>query len=117
LLIYNAAVPSFYVVNVAGRSVNLAGLEFQGAGRAVTTTIWLPYMSGSLDAFAVGGCLGVWGYGVPVQPPPAECGFRHGWQESNTYVFWTDGTFTVLNNGAPIATCDSAAGRCPVDLP
>ncbi len=116
-LIYDPAIPSFYLVNVTGHSVNIAGLWFQGAGRQVTPAIWQSQMSGSLNAFPAGGCLGIWGYGVPVQPQPPECSFRHGWQESDIYVFWTGGTFTVLDNGAPVATCDSNARRCAVDLP
>ncbi|MBN1964881.1 MAG: PD40 domain-containing protein, partial [Anaerolineae bacterium] len=118
LLIYNAALPSFDLVNVSGRTLNIAGVGFTGNGRQVDASAWLKGgISSDLGSFAVDGCLGLWGLGVPVQPLPAECRWRHGWWESDNVVFWTSGTFSVTFNGVPVATCDSSAGRCAVDLP
>jgi hypothetical protein len=73
--------------------------------------------SGDLTDFPVGGCLGLLGLGVTPQPQPPECDFRHGWWEADDAVFWNAGSFTVSLNGAPLATCDSNAGRCTLDLP
>lgn len=119
LLVYNAAIPSLDLVNVSGRALYLTPLAFQGNGRYVDSGVWLRSgaLSSSLDQFAAGGCLGLWGLGVPLQPGPPECGTRHSWWESDEIVFWTGGTFTVTYGGAQVAVCDTVAGRCAVDLP
>ena len=118
LLTYNAAIPSFYLVNTSGRRVNITPLGFEGAGKSVTANIWVQAgMSGSLTDFPEEGCLGLWGYNVPQQPKPVECGFRHGWWESDSAVFWTGNSFTVTYNNSPLATCDTNAGRCTLNLP
>ena len=115
-LIYTST-PSFYLVNISGRRINIAGLAFEGAGRRVDSSTWSGAMSGNLSDFPVDGCLGLWGLGIPIQPQPPECGWRHGWWESDDLVFWTSGSFTVTNNGSPLATCDSNTGCCEIDLP
>jgi dipeptidyl aminopeptidase/acylaminoacyl peptidase len=119
LLIYDAAVPVFTLVNTAGARVNLLPLSFSGAGRTVPATIWqTEFLASPLDNFQAGACLMIWRFGLPEQPTPAECGTaRQGWISDEAAVFWTQGTFQVLYNGTPLATCDSAAKTCVVDLP
>ncbi|NDJ75364.1 MAG: hypothetical protein GYB65_03815 [Chloroflexi bacterium] len=118
LLVYDAGLPSFFLVNTAGRAINLAPLSFEGNNKRITPAIWTQGgMSGSLTDFPADGCVGLWGLGIPVQPRPPECGFRHGWWESDNVVFWTAGTFAVTYGGTPLVTCDSNAARCGFDLP
>jgi Tol biopolymer transport system component len=118
LLIYDAGVPVFTLQNVSGAEINLAPLAFRGAGLTVPVTIWAEYTSSPLERFKNLGCLQVWGFNLPEQPAPAECGdARQGWITNDSYLFWTQGTFEVLYNNTVVATCDVAAGRCTVDLP
>ncbi len=119
LLIYDAGVPTFTLQNISGKPLNLFPLTFSGNGITVSTSIWQSdSLSSPMEAFMAGGCLQMWGFGLPNQPAPVECGTaRQGWVTDNGTIFWTAGTFTVLYNNATVATCDSAAGRCIVDLP
>lgn len=118
LLIYDAAVPVFTLKNVSGQYIDLTPLSFSGAGMTVSTAIWADYSSSPINAFMPNACLMVWRFGLPEQPTPAECGTaRQGWTSDQVSMFWTGPEFTVLYNGAPVATCQSAAGRCDVDLP
>jgi len=118
LLIYDVGVPAFTLQNVSGAEVNLAPLSFSGAGVTVPASVWTEYTSSPLESFKSQGCLMIWGFGVDEQPAPPECGdARQGWITSDSAVFWTAGSFTVSYDGAEVATCDTAAGRCDVNLP
>jgi hypothetical protein len=60
----------------------------------------------------------IWPFGLADQPAPAEClDARQGWTTNSALVFWTQGSFTVNYNGVLVTTCQTAAGRCTVDLP
>lgn len=118
LLIYDAGVPAFTLQNVSGAEINLGPLSFSGAGITMPASVWTEYTSSPLESFKSRGCLMIWGFGVDEQPAPPECGdARQGWITSDNAVFWTGGSFTVSYNGAVVATCDTAAGRCDVNLP
>ncbi len=118
LLIYTANPAVFTLKNTSGQAVDLTPLSFTGAGMTVPATIWTEYTASPLNAFKDVGCLMVFPFELGTQPAPAECGdARQGWVANSAYTFWTQGTFTVNHNGAPIATCQTAAGRCSVDLP
>lgn len=118
LLIYNAATPVFTLQNVAGRNLNLGPLSFSGGGLNVPTSVWAAYTASPVESFQPLGCLMIWPFGLAEQPAPPECGTaRQGWITNSQYIFWTSGSFTVSYNGVTVATCDSAAGRCAVDLP
>jgi len=118
LLIYDPLTPVFTLQNVSEGPLNLAPLSFTGAGRTVQADIWAPYTASPLGEFKAFGCVMIWKYGLPDQAAPPECGdARQAWVSDNTYIFWTGESFTVNYNGAPVATCLSATGRCEVDLP
>ncbi len=118
LLIYDAGVPVFTLLNASGRPLNLLSLTLTGNGVAAPASIWSEYSFTPLDNFKPGGCLMIWGFGIPDQPPPPECGdARQAWITNNQYLFWTGDNFTVSYNGVTVATCSSAAGQCAVDLP
>lgn len=118
LLIYDAAVPVFTLQNVSGAALNLTPLSFQGGGITAPAGIWTDFTASPLENFKHLGCLMVWPFGIPEQSAPPECGdARQGWITDSRYIFWKAGSFTVLYNGATVATCDTAAGRCMVDLP
>ncbi|MBN1679880.1 MAG: PD40 domain-containing protein [Anaerolineae bacterium] len=117
MLYYNAHIPSFDLVNVSGRKLNLTPLTFNGNGIFIGTDIWVSAgMSSSLKTFAEGGCLALWGLDATMQPMPPGCQHRHGWWGSDTVLFWTGNTFTVYYNSAPVAICERDAGSCPVSL-
>ncbi len=118
LLIYDPSVPVFTLQNVSGGALNLTPLSFQGGGVTAPAGIWSEFSASSLDSFQAMGCLMLWPFGLPEQPAPPECGAaRQGWVTNSSYTFWTAGSFDVLYNGTVAATCQSAAGRCEVDLP
>lgn len=118
LLLYNAGVPIFTLKNTSGQSVNLAPLTFIGGGISVPTSIWGEYTASPLNNFKALGCLMVWPFGIEEQAPPPECGdARQGWVSNNDYIFWTQGSFEVRYGDALLATCQTAAERCTVDLP
>ena len=119
LLIYDAATPVFTLQNVSGKPLNLTGLSFTGSnGVTFAATAWTDYTASPLDSFKSIGCLMLWPYTIAEQPAPPECGdARQGWITRNDVVFWTGGSFTVSYSGVLVATCDSTAGRCPIDLP
>ncbi|MCD4685569.1 MAG: SH3 domain-containing protein [Anaerolineae bacterium] len=118
LLIYDATIPVFTMQNTSGQSLNLEPLTFVGNGVVAPATIWRDYTFSPLDDFKHIGCLMLWPFGLPEQPSPPECGdARQGWLENELYIFWTGGTFDVLYNNVAVATCQTAAGRCTVDLP
>ncbi|MBN1679037.1 MAG: PD40 domain-containing protein [Anaerolineae bacterium] len=119
LLVYDAGVPVFSLVNVSGKPVNLKPLSLSGAGMMLPAAIWQSdFLASPLDAFMPGACLMIWRFGLPEQTPPPECGdARQGWVADQTSMFWTQGVFTVLYNDVTVATCESAAGRCVVNLP
>jgi dipeptidyl aminopeptidase/acylaminoacyl peptidase len=118
LLIYNTTAPSFMVQNTSGQALNLEPLVFVGGGVTAPATMWDDYTFSPLDEFKNIGCLMIWPFGIPEQPTPPECGdARQGWIENGQYVFWTAGSFDVLYNNVTVATCQTADGRCTVDLP
>jgi len=119
LLIYDAGVPVFTLQNTSGQELDLTLLAFQGAGRTIPATVWnTPFLASPLNAFKPIGCLMIWGFNLPEQPAPPECGdARQGWLSDNELIFWTAGTFDVLYGGQVIATCETGAGRCLVNLP
>lgn len=119
LLIYDASVPVFTLQNTSGVELDLRPLSFQGAERAVPTSVWqTPFLASPLDAFKPIGCLMIWGFNLPDQPAPPECGdARQGWLSDSELIFWTAGTFDALYNGKVIATCQTGAGRCTINLP
>jgi Tol biopolymer transport system component len=118
LLIYNSMAPAFTLQNVSGQPVNLAPLSFSGNGITVPSSEWVEFTASPLESFKPLGCLMIWPFGIPDQPAPAECGdARQGWVSNSALIFWTAGSFTVSYNGALVATCDTGAGRCDVDLP
>jgi Tol biopolymer transport system component len=118
LLIYNTSAPSFTLQNVSGKPVNLFPLSFSGGGVTVSASVWSEFSSSPLASFKPGGCLMLWPFGIPDQPAPPECGdARQGWVANARMIFWTQGSFTVTYNGAAVATCETAADRCTVDLP
>jgi Tol biopolymer transport system component len=118
LLIYNTTAPAFTLQNVSGKTVNLTPLTFTGGGLTVPASVWTEYTASPLENFKAVGCLMIWPFGIAEQPAPPECGdARQGWIENARYIFWTQGSFTVSYNGAVVATCNTADGRCAVDLP
>lgn len=118
LLLYNTAVPVFTLKNTSGQSVNIAPLTFVGGGISVPTSIWGEYTASPLDNFKALGCLMLWPFGIEEQAPPLECGdARQGWVSNSNYIFWTQGSFEVRYGDALLATCQTAAERCTVDLP
>lgn len=119
LLIYDASVPVFTLQNTSGAELDLRPLSFQGGERTVPASVWqTPFLASPLDAFKPVGCLMIWGFNLPDQPAPPECGdARQGWLSDSELVFWTAGTFDALYNGQVIATCQTGAGRCAVNLP
>jgi Tol biopolymer transport system component len=118
LLLYNTTAPAFTLQNVSGKALNLSPITFAGAGLTVPASIWVGYTVSPVESFKSLGCLMIWPFGIPQQPTPAECGdARQGWVENGRYIFWTQGSFTVSYNGVVVATCNTADGRCMVDLP
>ncbi len=118
LLIYDAGVPVFTMQNVSGAPLNLEPLSFRGAGLTVPSSIWAAYTASPLGSFKHIGCLQIWAYGIPDQPAPPECGSaRQAWLNDNRYLFWTEGSFEVLYNGAVVTSCTGENARCYVDLP
>ncbi len=118
LLIYDAAVPVFTLQNTSGQPLDLRPLTFVGGTISVPASIWAEYTASPLEAFKANGCLMVWGFGLEEQPAPPECGdARQAWVTNDRYIFWTLGSFDVRYGDATVATCDTAAGRCTVDLP
>jgi Tol biopolymer transport system component len=118
LLIYTTNPAVLTLQNTSGQPLNLEPLSFSGAGLTVPSSIWKDYTASPLNAFKPIGCLMIWPFGIPDQPAPPECGdARQGWVTNAADIFWTQGSFTVNYNGALITTCQTAAGRCTVDLP
>lgn len=118
LLIYDAGTPVFTLQNVSGQPLNLTPLSFLGGSVAVPSSVWAEYTSSPLNSFKARGCLMLWAFNIPDQPSPPECGdARQGWVSNNSVIFWTQGTFDVLYNNAVVASCQTAAGRCTVNLP
>jgi Tol biopolymer transport system component len=118
LLIYDANVPVFTLINTAETNVNLAPLSFTGAGITFAATAWGQYVASPVDNFIAGGCLQLWKFGLEEQTPPPECGtMRQGWIADQISIFWTQGTFDVYYNAVYLTTCDVAAGWCVIDLP
>ncbi len=119
LLIYDGSVPVFTLQNTSGQELDLRPLSFQGSERTIPASVWqTPFLASPLDAFKPIGCLMIWGFNLPDQSAPPECGdARQGWLSDSELVFWTAGTFDVLYNGQVIATCQTGAGRCTVNLP
>ncbi len=118
LLIYDVATPVFTLQNVSGKPLDLTGLSFTGNSVTIAASIWADYTASPLDSFKPIGCLMLWPFTIGEQPAPPECGdARQGWVTRNDVTFWTGGTFDVMYNGALAGTCDSAAGRCTIDLP
>jgi Tol biopolymer transport system component len=117
-LIYTTSPAVFTLQNTSGQEINLDPVSFSGGGLVVPTSIWKDYTASPLNAFKPIGCLMIWPFGVADQPAPPECGdARQGWITNSGYIFWTQDTFTVNYSGVPVATCQTAAGRCTVDLP
>jgi Tol biopolymer transport system component len=118
LLIYTTNPAVFTLQNTSGQELNLEPLSFTGAGLTVPASVWAQYTASPLNAFKPIGCLMIWPFGIADQPAPAECGdARQGWITDSGDIFWTQGSFTVNYNGAPVTTCQTADGRCTVDLP
>jgi TolB protein len=118
LLIYTTNPNVFTLQNTSGQPINLNPLSFSGAGLNVPSSVWQGYTASPLDAFKAIGCLMIWPFGTADQPAPAEClDARQGWVTNSALIFWTQGSFTVSYNNAVITTCQTAAGRCTVDLP
>ncbi len=118
LLIYTTSPAVFTLQNTSGQPLNLEALSFTDAGMTVPASVWADYTASPLNAFKPIGCLMIWPFGLADQPAPAECGdARQGWITNSGTIFWTQGSFTVNYNNAPVTTCQTAAGRCTVDLP
>jgi Tol biopolymer transport system component len=118
LLIYTTNPAVFTLQNTSGQPLNLEPLSFTGAGLTVPSSVWAQYTASPLNAFKPIGCLMIWSFGIADQPAPAECGdARQGWITSSGDIFWTQGSFTVNYTGVPVTTCQTASGRCTVDLP
>lgn len=117
LLIYDANVPWFELINVSPHSLNLTGLRFEGNGHTVDGSLWeQSNPSLILEWFQNGACLGLWALGITEPPLPAECSTRLAWWSSDNALFWTGGTFTVSYYDVPVAVCKSVDGRCPINL-
>lgn len=114
-LIYNAT--SLTVLNASGRALDLTTLAFQGSQVGFAARGWTQVVDVPLAAFPNGHCLQLQLSGsAPVSPQ--QCRFvRSIVQLGAGRTFWTQGSFDVLLNGVPVATCPANMTRCVITVP
>lgn len=107
------------VLNISAGLLDLSRLELVGSGRSLPLRYWdTPWLTAPLTAFPAGDCLQVWAWDQPEQPTPPGCRLvRSAIYVPPDGLFWAQGDFEVRLDGALLATCSAAAGRCEVAVP
>ncbi|MBN2303747.1 MAG: toll/interleukin-1 receptor domain-containing protein [Anaerolineae bacterium] len=115
LLVYNAYLPTFDLINVSGEDLDVLSLSFAGT-QYVAASAWLQSPEWNGAALRAENCMGFWGYGVSEPRRPNACQKRQVWWASDWVTFWTGETFDVRYDGRYVTTCVVEIGRCWVDL-
>lgn len=117
-LIYDENTIAFY--NPGSEPINLENVVLAGNGERFSATRF-ELVSPGLDVHDLPGtqCTQVWPWNAgQTFPAPDGCTMRRAIiNVADDDVFWTSGTFDVIQADTPIATCDAAAGFCSVVLP
>jgi hypothetical protein len=110
---------SLSLLNRSARRIDVSGIEFVGGAVTVDVARWTQFVSVSLDSFPSGGCMSMWSWLESGSPSlPAGCNNR--WSVltlSPNALFWTQGNFSVYQNGDLLATCRVDAEICEIDIP
>lgn len=104
---------SFSILNASGSRASLEGITF----RSSTATWDISPFGGLMKALPNNKCLRMRDATVGNRQPPAACGSTmYGFLEIGPNVmFWKNvDQFEVVRNNTVIATCDAAAGTCPI---
>jgi uncharacterized protein YkwD len=109
---------SLTLLNVSDQRIDISGVAITGGGTTLAATRWSAVAPVLLDDFAVGGCLQVWSWDEPVDlPQPSACMNRYSYiYTAPGTLFWTQGNFSITQDGAVIATCKNGAGTCDAAL-
>jgi hypothetical protein len=115
LLLYNARlftlVPLGDFVDVSEMTFRNGSLDFEVADwEAVGDDI-------NLSALPANNCLQIWQRDAGEFTAPAQCGYvRSVIFMAQNNIFWSQGSFEVLVNDEPVATCQADDGQCSVAL-
>jgi hypothetical protein len=107
---------SFTVRNISGGTLSLAGVRLEGGSAAWDASMWGARVH---DRLPNGQCLRLRDATVGQRQPPQPCVNNiFGLMEvGRGAIFWRGGSFSVLQNGAILATCALEAGECAVYVP
>jgi hypothetical protein len=110
---------SLSLLNRSARRIDVSGMEFVGGAVTVDVTRWTQFVSVSLDSFPSGGCMSMWSW-LESGSPSLPDGCNNRWSVltlSPNALFWTQGNFSVYQNGDLLATCRVDAEICEIDIP
>jgi len=105
---------SFTIYNSTGSRISLEGITFKGPEAS-----WdIAPFGGSMRSLPSNKCLRLRDATVGNRTPPAECGSaNYAFLEIGPRViFWRGEYFDVVRDGAVLATCQTAAGKCEIHV-
>jgi hypothetical protein len=107
---------SFTVRNISGGTLSLVGVRLEGGSAAWDASLWGARVH---DRLPNGQCLRLRDATVGQRQPPQPCVNNiFGLMEvGRGAIFWRESSFSVLQNGAVLATCALEAGECAIHVP
>lgn len=104
-------------LNTSDRRLDISGLSLVQGSQSFAFTRWSQFAPAPLSAFPVDNCLRVVRSGASPGNPAGCSILMSELSFSSSQMFWLAGDFDVQRDGAVLATCASADGRCTVSLP
>ncbi|NWF68459.1 MAG: hypothetical protein HXY40_05185 [Chloroflexi bacterium] len=100
-------------------NVDISDLSFRGGSLTFNVSLWADVSQGiNLSALPAANCLQIWQRDAGDFLAPPACSYvRSVVFLAQDRLFWTSGSFDVLNNEQVVQTCETRAGQCAVTLP